>query len=141
MAVRPNGHFVPYQPLWRVIRNLYNTYCSDLRCFIPSIASLTSSPSLASLNLNTMLSSILISLSLLAASVAASPTPAVAARAATSTVYMRIEGPTKTIYEQTIHPTVQNTLTNNGHTATCKSINISLFQLPNEHVHDRQRYA
>ncbi|KZP14010.1 hypothetical protein FIBSPDRAFT_960069 [Athelia psychrophila] len=60
-----------------------------------------------------------LSLGLLVASVAASPTPSLAARAATTTVYMRIEGPTKTIYEKTIHPTVEKTLTNNGHTATC----------------------
>ncbi|KZP28734.1 hypothetical protein FIBSPDRAFT_885583 [Athelia psychrophila] len=66
-----------------------------------------------------MLFSTLASISLLAASAAASPTPVVAARAATTTVFMRIEGPTKTIYEQTIHPTVEKTLTNNGHTATC----------------------
>ncbi|KZP23998.1 hypothetical protein FIBSPDRAFT_1042550 [Athelia psychrophila] len=66
-----------------------------------------------------MLFPIFASLSLLVASAAASPTPILEARAATTTVYMRIEGPTKTIFEQTIYPTVQNTLTNNGHTATC----------------------
>ncbi|KZP18805.1 hypothetical protein FIBSPDRAFT_863383, partial [Athelia psychrophila] len=66
-----------------------------------------------------MLFSILASISLLVASATASPTPVVAARAATTKVYMRIEGPTKTIYEQTINPTVENTLTNNGNTATC----------------------
>ncbi|KZP13992.1 hypothetical protein FIBSPDRAFT_1049051 [Athelia psychrophila] len=66
-----------------------------------------------------MFFSTLASLCLLVASVAASPTPALAARAATTTVYMRIEGPTKTIFEKTIYPTVQKTLTNNGHTATC----------------------
>lgn len=71
-----------------------------------------------------MLFATLASISLLAASAAASPTPVVEARAATSTVYMRIEGPTKTIYEQTIHPTVEKTLTNNGHTATCEPANI-----------------
>lgn len=71
-----------------------------------------------------MFFSALASFSLLAACVAASPTPGVAARAATTTVYMRIEGPTKTIYEQTINPTVQNTLTNNGHTATCELTNL-----------------
>ncbi|KZP27872.1 hypothetical protein FIBSPDRAFT_853054 [Athelia psychrophila] len=66
-----------------------------------------------------MFFSTLTSLALLVASVAASPTPALAARAATTTVYMRIEGPTKTIYEKTIYPTIEKTLTNNGHTATC----------------------
>ncbi|KZP14000.1 hypothetical protein FIBSPDRAFT_868725 [Athelia psychrophila] len=60
-----------------------------------------------------------LSLGLLVASVVASPSPSLAARAATTTVYMRIEGPTKTIYEKTIHPTVEKTLTNNGHTAKC----------------------
>lgn len=59
-----------------------------------------------------------------AAAAAASPSPVLEARAATTTVYMRIEGPTKTIYEQTIHPTVENTLTNNGHTATCEPAHI-----------------
>ncbi|KZP14001.1 hypothetical protein FIBSPDRAFT_1049059 [Athelia psychrophila] len=66
-----------------------------------------------------MFFSTLVSLALLVSSVAASPTPALAARAATTTVYMRIEGPTKTIYEKTIYPTIEKTLTNNGHTATC----------------------
>ncbi|KAF7969248.1 hypothetical protein HWV62_27899 [Athelia sp. TMB] len=58
-------------------------------------------------------------LSLFAASVAASPTPVNEARAANPTIYMRIEGPTKTIYEQTIHPSPVASLTNNGHTAKC----------------------
>ncbi|KZP13589.1 hypothetical protein FIBSPDRAFT_869100 [Athelia psychrophila] len=62
--------------------------------------------------------SILASLSLLVASVAAS-TPVLAAQAATTTIYMRIEGPTKTLYEQTMYPTIKNTLTNSGHTKTC----------------------
>lgn len=38
---------------------------------------------------------------------------------ATTTVYMRIEGPTHTIYEQTLQASTQTTLTNNGHTAKC----------------------
>lgn len=67
-----------------------------------------------------MLFSALVSLSLLVASVAASPTPALDARAATTSIYMRIEGPTKTIYEKTLSATTQKTLTNSGHTATCK---------------------
>ncbi|KAF7969388.1 hypothetical protein HWV62_27435 [Athelia sp. TMB] len=61
----------------------------------------------------------LAALSVLAASVAASPTPVIEARAANPTIYMRIEGPTKTIYEQTIHPSPEASLTNNGHTAKC----------------------
>lgn len=61
---------------------------------------------------------------MLVAAAASSPSPVLEARAATTTVYMRIEGPTKTIYEQTIHPTVENTLTNNGHTATCEPAHI-----------------
>ena len=65
-----------------------------------------------------MFFSTLASFSLLAASVAAIPTR-YQARASTETIYMRIEGPTKTIYEKTIQASPQTKLTNNGHTATC----------------------
>ncbi|KAF7969389.1 hypothetical protein HWV62_27437 [Athelia sp. TMB] len=66
-----------------------------------------------------MLFSTLVAFSVLVVSAAASPTPVIEARAANPTIYMRIEGPTKTIYEQTIHPSPQVSLTNNGHTARC----------------------
>jgi hypothetical protein len=67
-----------------------------------------------------MLFSTVLSLSLLVASVAASPTPVLEARASPSaTVYMRIEGPTKTIYEHTIVANAQTSLTVGGHTAKC----------------------
>jgi len=66
-----------------------------------------------------MFFSALASLSLLAASVAATPSPVLQARAATTTVYVRIEGPTKTIYEKTIYPTPETSLTLSGHTAKC----------------------
>ena len=41
---------------------------------------------------------------------------------ATTKVYMRIEGPTHTIYEETIEATTQTTLVNNGHSATCDGV-------------------
>jgi hypothetical protein len=66
-----------------------------------------------------MLFSPLAYLFLVTASVAATPTPSLDARASTETIYMRIEGPTKTIYEKTIQASPQTTLANNGHTATC----------------------
>ncbi|KAF7979893.1 hypothetical protein HWV62_40687 [Athelia sp. TMB] len=66
-----------------------------------------------------MIFTTLTALSLLVASVAASPTPVLAARDANPTIYMRIEGPTKTIYEKTIVASPQASLTNNGHTAVC----------------------
>ncbi|KAF7976426.1 hypothetical protein HWV62_6845 [Athelia sp. TMB] len=58
-------------------------------------------------------------LSLFVASTAASGTPVLEARAAKTTIYMRIEGPTKTIYEKTIHATPLPSILNNGHTAVC----------------------
>lgn len=67
-----------------------------------------------------MLFTVLATLSLLVASVAASPTSVIEARAAKPTIYMRIEGPTKTIYEKTIVASPRLTLTNNGHTANCE---------------------
>jgi len=61
--------------------------------------------------------------SLLLACVCATPTPVIEARASaaspSSTIYMRIEGPTKTIYEKTIVAVAKTSLTNNGHTAKC----------------------
>ncbi|KAF7966519.1 hypothetical protein HWV62_36709 [Athelia sp. TMB] len=66
-----------------------------------------------------MLFKFLATLSLLVASAAASPTPVIEARAAKTTIYMRIEGPTKTIYEKTIVATPKAHLTSNGHTAPC----------------------
>ena len=67
-----------------------------------------------------MLFTVLATLSLLLSSVAASPTPVIEARAAKPTIYMRIEGPTKTIYEKTIVASPELFLTNNGHTAKCE---------------------
>jgi len=65
-----------------------------------------------------MIFSTLVSLSLLVASVAAVPTPVLEARASPSaTIYMRIEGPTKTIYEKTIVAKAETSLTHGGHTA------------------------
>jgi len=64
----------------------------------------------------------LATLTFLVASVAASPSPVMQARAANPTVYMRIEGPTKTIYEETIVPSPAASLTNNGHTARCDGL-------------------
>ena len=61
-------------------------------------------------------------LSLLFVSATASPTPASEASAANPTIYMRIEGPTKTIYENTIVASPKAFLTNSGHTARCKSL-------------------
>lgn len=49
------------------------------------------------------------------------PGPAIEARVANPTIYVRIEGPTKTIYEQTIVASSKAELTNGGHTAPCKS--------------------
>ncbi|KAF7971148.1 hypothetical protein HWV62_21958 [Athelia sp. TMB] len=66
-----------------------------------------------------MLLSTLATVALLIASAVTSPTPVLEARAANPTIYMRIEGPTKTIYEKTIVPSPKASLTNNGHTAKC----------------------
>ncbi|KAF7974452.1 hypothetical protein HWV62_12196 [Athelia sp. TMB] len=66
-----------------------------------------------------MLFNLLSTLSLLVVSAAASPSPVIEARAANPTIYMRIEGPTKTIYEKTIVASPKTYLTNNGHTARC----------------------
>jgi len=70
-----------------------------------------------------MFFSTLVTISLLLASVSASPTPVIEARASaaspSATIYMRIEGPTKTIYEKTIVASAKSSLTNNGHTAKC----------------------
>ncbi|KAJ7105422.1 hypothetical protein C8R43DRAFT_1046824 [Mycena crocata] len=60
-----------------------------------------------------------VTLSLLALSVVATPSPVLQARAATTTVFMRIEGPTKTILEKTIFPAPETSLTVSGHTAKC----------------------
>lgn len=67
-----------------------------------------------------MLISILASCALFAAFVTASPTPLLDARTATTEIYMRIEGPTKTIYEKTLFATVETSLTNDEHTAKCQ---------------------
>ena len=67
-----------------------------------------------------MLFKFLATLSLLVASAAASPTPVIDARAAKTTIYMRIEGPTKTLYEKTLVASPMTFLTNNGHTAPCE---------------------
>lgn len=48
------------------------------------------------------------------------------ARAANPTIYMRIEGPTKTFYEQTIYPSPQVSLTNDGHTAKCEEARLAI---------------
>ena len=85
--------------------NLYHTHPFELIELLSTISMIF--PTLATL-------------SLLVASVAASPTPVLAARAANPTIYMRIEGPTKTIYEKTIVASPQTSLTNNGHTAVCE---------------------
>lgn len=82
-----------------------------------------------------MFFSALVTISLLIASVVASPAPAIesletreldpihaiAGRAATTKIYMRIEGPTKTIYEKTLVASPKAKLTNGGHTAECES--------------------
>ena len=60
--------------------------------------------------------------SLLVAAVATSPTPVIEARVANPTIYMRIEGPTKTIYEKTIVASPKAFLTNYEHTAKCQSM-------------------
>jgi len=78
-----------------------------------------------------MLYSVFTTFALLIASVVASPapvvkdrdidaSPVVAARAAGTTIYVRIEGPTHTIYEKTIVASAKASLTNNGHTAPCQ---------------------
>ncbi|KAF7982479.1 hypothetical protein HWV62_28050 [Athelia sp. TMB] len=66
-----------------------------------------------------MLLPILTALPFLAATVYGSPTPIIDARAASPTVFMRIEGPTKTIYEKTIVASPKVSLSNSGHTAQC----------------------
>ncbi|KAF7966363.1 hypothetical protein HWV62_38937 [Athelia sp. TMB] len=66
-----------------------------------------------------MFFTVIVTLSLFLSSVVASPAPVVEARAAKPTIYMRIEGPTKTIYEKTIVASPELFLTNNGHTAKC----------------------
>lgn len=62
----------------------------------------------------------LASLSLLAAATSVAAMPAPRDSAATETIYMRIEGPTKTVYEQTIQAYAQDTLTVGGNSATCE---------------------
>ena len=69
---------------------------------------------------NTMFVPTVAALSLLVASAAASGTPVLEARTANPTIYMRIEGPTKTIYEKTIVASPLPSILNNGHTAVCK---------------------
>ena len=69
-----------------------------------------------------MLFKFLATLSLFIASATASPTPVIEARAAKTTIYMRIEGPTKTIYEKTIEATPKAFLTSGGHTAACECL-------------------
>ncbi|KAJ7189361.1 hypothetical protein GGX14DRAFT_485142 [Mycena pura] len=54
--------------------------------------------------------------SLLATAMASPP---LEARATTATVFVRIEGPTKTIYEQTIVASSVSSITASGHTAVC----------------------
>ena len=65
---------------------------------------------------------ILATLSLLVATVSGSPTPVIDARAANPTIFMRIEGPTKTISEKTIIASPKVSLSNNGHTAKCEEL-------------------
>ena len=67
-----------------------------------------------------MLFNFLATLSLLVVSAAASPTPIIEARAAHPTIYVRIEGPTNTIYEKTIVASPKTFLTNYNHTAACE---------------------
>ncbi|KAJ7060832.1 hypothetical protein C8F01DRAFT_1141010 [Mycena amicta] len=56
--------------------------------------------------------------SLLAAA-STSASPSLEARATTATIFMRIEGPTKTIYEKTIVASSVSSITASGHTAVC----------------------
>lgn len=67
----------------------------------------------------------LATISLLLAYVSGTPTRVIEARASaaspSSTIYMRIEGPTKTLFEKTIVVVAKTSLTNNGHTAKCEA--------------------